>query len=164
MRYRDLLSLSTLALLAAACASGGARNAQVAAAESSAVATTASPSTPAAQPTDASTSPRSSTSARRRSANLITADELNEATHGNVYDLIAATRPEWLRTSGATSIRGGGGVVAYLDMTRLGSATSLRQIPLNQAKALRYYSPAEAQSRFGLDNTAGAIQVETGNR
>lgn len=156
MSSRELLSISALLFVASACASGGASTTQSSTGESG---------TAGASAAVASAPAQSNTSQRvRRSANLITAEELRESNHGNVYDLVAAARPEWLRASGPTSLRGGGGVAAYMDQQRIGGVAALRQIPINQARLIRFYPAAEAQSRFGLDNMGGAIQVETTGR
>jgi hypothetical protein len=44
-------------------------------------------------------------------------------------------------------------------MQRLGGIDMLRQINVNAAASLKYYSASDAQLHFGNGNTSGAIQV-----
>jgi hypothetical protein len=149
MKIRSLLPLASVVLLASACATGGAARTSGDGGGSSAQAD---------RTTSADGAPRV-----RRNPNMIVAEELRDVPHGNLFDVVSAMRPEWLRTSG-TSVSGGGAIVVYVDGSRVGPPIALRQVPTSQARRLTYYSPTEAQARFGVGHSNGAIQVETGNR
>lgn len=53
------------------------------------------------------------------------------------------------------------GVVVYVDDQRVGGINVLREMTSTAATSLRFYSASEAQSRFGLGNLQGVIQVTT---
>jgi len=105
--------------------------------------------------------------APRRLTNVVTADEI--AAHGgtNLYDVLRALRPAWFRIqpthmSGGTV--SGDPVSLYVDGRRMGTASLLIDIPLNVVSVVKFYSPSEAQGRFGLNNLSGAIEVTTNSR
>lgn len=110
--------------------------------------------------------------------NLITAEELRGSSATNAYDAIARLRPQFLRTRGtiptggmtsrndAGSTQQGqlGGTVqiaVYLDDTVVGSVDALKQIEISAVQEIRYYSAADATTKWGTGNSAGAIQVIT---
>ena len=47
----------------------------------------------------------------------------------------------------------------YIDSQRIGTSEMLKQIVVSSAASLKYYSAAEAQTRFGNGNLSGVIQV-----
>jgi hypothetical protein len=99
---------------------------------------------------------------QRRTGNVITADELSRIAATSLDDAVRALRPNWLRNAPST-IRpdAEGTVVIYLDRVRLGGPESLRQINPMQVSEVRYYSPSEAELRFGPGHLHGAIEVTT---
>lgn len=52
-------------------------------------------------------------------------------------------------------------VTAYRDGQRLGTVETLRSIPVGDVGRMRYYSASGAQQRFGSGNPNGAIEVLT---
>jgi hypothetical protein len=98
----------------------------------------------------------------RHNSNVITADELSRIAATSLDDAVRALRPGWLRNAPST-IRpdAEGTVVIYLDHVRLGGPESLRQINPMQVSEVRYYSPSEAELRFGTGHLHGAIEVTT---
>ncbi|HEU0012704.1 MAG TPA: hypothetical protein VFQ45_03435 [Longimicrobium sp.] len=117
---------------------------------------TTTPAPAAAEPTAArQTTPR-------RNPDLISEEEIRARPElRNAYDLVQSLRPQWLRTRG-TSTAGYANVPtiqAYLDSQRLGNASQLRNVESTAIKEIRYLDSMAASSRFGSDNTAGAIQV-----
>jgi len=48
-----------------------------------------------------------------------------------------------------------------VDGTRFGNIETLRQLVPGIAQAVRYYSPSEAEARFGPGHLNGAIEVFT---
>ena len=105
----------------------------------------------------------SGSSGARREPNLITEQEIAGARVSNAYDAVERLRPLFLRSRGKTSITTPGTQYAtvYVDGVRYGDLSSLRNIQVNHVLEIRYYNGAEAGSRFGLQNTAGVIEVKT---
>jgi hypothetical protein len=92
--------------------------------------------------------------------NLITQEEIEAAHQPDLFDVVRALRPMWLRQYSATVQNGQEtGVSVYVDNQRIGGLEALRDMTSTTATALRYYSPSEAQSRFGLGNLQGVIEV-----
>lgn len=79
----------------------------------------------------------------------------------NVYDLVAALRPQWLRQAGSLSRGSSGQVVVYLDNIRQGGIEALRAYTLPSVQSVRWLSPSEAGGMFGLNVNGGVIQVLT---
>lgn len=99
---------------------------------------------------------------QRHTGNVITADELSRLAAMSLEEAVRALRPTWLRNAPST-IRPNaeGTIVIYLDRVRLGGPESLRQINPMQVSEVRYYSPSEAELRFGPGHLHGAIEVTT---
>jgi hypothetical protein len=101
------------------------------------------------------------TSAPRSSANVLVATDLEKDASTNLYDAIQRLRPEWFRRALVRTSTGAPGISVYLDNQRAGTLDVLRQFQPNSVASVRYYSASEAQSRFGIDNLNGAIQIVT---
>lgn len=97
----------------------------------------------------------------RRNATIITTAELRAANELNVYDVVAARRPHWLRKRGSVSFENEGDIVVYLDNGRLGGPDALRQIQALTVTSVRFYDAAAANYRFGVGHHHGAIQVSS---
>ena len=111
----------------------------------------------------ASTTPTSS-----RDRTVIMADDMRRLQASNLYEVVQLIRPEWLaiRNTNATEPRPTAPVMSsdneihvYLDRERLGSVNVLRTMSVLTAGYLKFYNPAQAQTRFGSGNTSGVIQV-----
>jgi len=91
---------------------------------------------------------------------VITSEEIEISHQPTLFDVIRALRPHWLTTT-PTGLRSDAdaGISVYLDSQRAGSIDVLRQLPSTSASSLRFYSASEAQSRFGLGNLHGVIQI-----
>ena len=91
---------------------------------------------------------------------VITSEEIESSHQPTLFDVIRALRPHWLTTT-PTGLRSDAdaGISVYLDSQRAGSIDVLRQLPSTSASSLRFYSASEAQSRFGLGNLHGVIQI-----
>ena len=50
-------------------------------------------------------------------------------------------------------------LVVYMNESRLGGSDQLRQIPLSDIREIRYFTAADATTKWGTGHTAGAIQV-----
>jgi hypothetical protein len=147
-RSHRLLALLAVAAVVGACASSG---------------QSAAPGQPAAS-TAAGSAPRNTNRA------LLTQDELRAATQQNMYDVVMALRPQWLRQGQVTSMTGGGqgagqvtqaGVLVYLDGSAMGAAPMLRQITTSSVRQARYLTAPEAQARFGMAVSQPVIEILT---
>ena len=93
-----------------------------------------------------------------RDMTVLTRDELMQEPGGTLYDQIRRTRPNWLRTRGASSLTlPDVGVVVYQENVRLGGVSSLRDFTVETVERVEFLSGPEATSRFGLDHPPGAI-------
>ncbi|HEX6040246.1 hypothetical protein [Longimicrobium sp.] len=113
---------------------------------------------------------------------LILSDEIARSGAADAYSLVQSVRPQWLRVRGdqgrgstvrvgttdpATGEAGvGQGSMApspnvYLNNARMGAADALRQIPLANVRYVRWFTPAQANLRWGAGNGHGAILVST---
>lgn len=91
---------------------------------------------------------------------MITSEEIESSHQPTLFDVVRALRPNWLTTT-PSGIRSDAdaGISVYLDSQRAGSIDVLRGLPSTSASALHFYSASEAQSRFGLGNLHGVIQI-----
>jgi hypothetical protein len=100
-----------------------------------------------------------SPSRTRSNPNVITADELSRIDVSDALQAIQRLRPQFLQTRGATSFQSPSELVVYVDGSRLGNASTLRDVPANEVKEIRYLSSTEATQRYGTGHTSGAIVV-----
>jgi hypothetical protein len=107
--------------------------------------------------------PAPSNATARRDADVITAEELSTITATTIYEAVRVLRPAWLMRSRPTAIRQQqqAQLIVYIDGTRYGNMESLRQIVPSGVFVVRYYSPGEAEGRFGPGHLLGAIEVIT---
>jgi hypothetical protein len=119
-----------------------------------------------APPAPAATGATPETGNRNRS--VLTTEELRSGNDQTLFDVVQRLRPDWLRLRGSTSIAAGrtGALDAdviqvYLDQIRVGGPEALKQLSVSRAMSLKFYTPGEAQQRFGNGNVNGAIQVVT---
>ena len=95
---------------------------------------------------------------------VISQAEIEDSRQSTLYDVVRALRPTWLRQAPtALQMSDETGITVYLDNQRAGGLEVLREMQSNTAISLKFYSASEAQSRFGLNNLHGVIQV-TSNR
>jgi len=109
---------------------------------------------------------RTSASTARRDPNLITAEEIASKQGQTLYDVVRALRPAWMLRSRPTTLmpQNEGQLIVYVDGTRFGNIESLRQFVPNAVQTVRYYSPSDAEARFGPGHLHGAIEVITSAR
>jgi hypothetical protein len=119
-----------------------------------------------AKPPEAGTAnqPSPSRSSPQRQGSLVTAEEIQRHGGSDLYEVLRALRPTWFRTV-PTTMRGGqigaDPLRVYLDGRRLGTVENMGEISVAMVSEVRYYRASEAQGRFGLDNTQGAIEIIT---
>jgi ABC-type glycerol-3-phosphate transport system substrate-binding protein len=99
----------------------------------------------------------------RRDSTIITADEITASHETNAYDAINQLRPLFLKSRGRTTLNGGTSPYAavFVDGQNYGDLNSLRGIPSQQIKQIRYYNGPEAVTKFGMQYGAGVIAIET---
>jgi len=138
-------------IAASACASGG-----------------ASPSTSSANPAAAGEGVVPQAAPANHDRSVLTNAELRATNEKFLYDLIQRQRPEWLRTHGNSSIAQGlsgntdaDRATVYQDREKIGTVELLRQIDVSSVTSVRFYTPAQAQLRFGTGNVNGVIQLIT---
>src|SRR5687767_15334404 len=100
-----------------------------------------------------------------RRSQLITQDEIQSSgMSGNAYELISRLRPSFLVSRGQTTLSGDQSVEypnVYVDGVAFGDINTLRQIDSSQIAEIRMYQSSEAQTKFGLGNSAGVIAIVT---
>jgi hypothetical protein len=98
--------------------------------------------------------------AQRGDPNLIRRTELSEAqlNEMNVYQVVQQVRPRMLSALGPTSATGmSGGLVVYVDATKMGNAEYLKEIRMSEVQEIRYLPPSEATLRYGTGHENGVI-------
>ena len=97
-----------------------------------------------------------------RNRSVITDEEIASAHVSSAFDAVERLRPLWLRSHGEMSINTPGTAYAnvYVDGQRYGDLNTLRNLLAIQIAEIRYYNGPEGASKFGLQNTAGVIEVK----
>lgn len=96
--------------------------------------------------------------------NVLTAAEIVASHVSDVYQAITQLRPDFLRrrsSSIALAQNRPTAVPVYLDELPFGGVESLRHIPLERVRVIRYLTPFDADLRWGGSHPAGAILVTT---
>ena len=52
-------------------------------------------------------------------------------------------------------------LVVWIDNNRAGGVDLLAQMQISNVRMVQYFTPSEAESRFGTGNSSGAIQIIT---
>lgn len=92
-------------------------------------------------------------------SDMIVLADVNAGSFANVFDLLQAMKPNWLRARSPNSFQSPGYVQVYLDDVRLGGVENLRSIATQGVQYIRWYDPITASSRWGLNHEQGAIVV-----
>jgi len=107
----------------------------------------------------------SSSSAPRTDAYVITAAEIANVGATDAYEAVQKLRPNFLRERGQTSLSDPASTDVtpnvYLNDTKMGDISALRDIPTDNIVTIKYWNDKEAQARFGVGNVSGVIQVTT---
>lgn len=91
----------------------------------------------------------------RGDSKTITAGDLKLATQLNLLDYVVAERPHWLRRPDGRPSP----VVVYLNDTRLGGPSTLRNMTITTVASVRYYDATAAQQKFTGVDRGPVIQV-----
>jgi hypothetical protein len=97
-------------------------------------------------------------------SDLIVAEELANTNGSTAYDAVRQLRPTWIMRSRPTAVlqRNQALLIVYVDGVRYAAGIeSLRLLPLRSVASLRYFSPGNAEARFGAGHLLGAIEVLT---
>ena len=94
-------------------------------------------------------------------SDMITSEQIRAAGQNNLFDVVQAIRPTWLRPRSPNSFQNPGQVRVYLDDVRVGTVDALRSIPAQNVTYIQWFDPISASARWGLDHEQGAIVVST---
>jgi len=97
----------------------------------------------------------------RSSRDVLTLDDLRTTASPNVYNGVAALRPNWLQPRGPDSFQTRRRVWVYIDDVRAGGVDALRSIATAQITFVRYFDGTAAAARWGMDHGYGVIFVST---
>jgi hypothetical protein len=149
MSHTSVRSIAIVAgvVVAAACASGG----------------TSTPHTTSTPAPDAASAVTTAPAPRRSDRSHLNPDEIASARSTNMYDVISKLRPQWLVSHGVASRDSTiNQVQVYVDGTKQeGGVQSLRQIEPMRVTGAQHIDGADASTRFGMGNGAGAILIST---
>ena len=97
--------------------------------------------------------------------NVLTAAEIVASRVTDVYQAVTQLRPDFLRrrASNVSTMALGrpAAVAVYLDEIPYGGVESLKHIPLDRVRVIRYLNAFDADLRWGGSHPAGAILVVT---
>jgi hypothetical protein len=108
-----------------------------------------------------------------RDFDVVTREELLATREQDAYEAVKRIRPHWLQARAPNEIRREGPtegnfvpraadqVQLYLDATRLGDVTALRQIQVRAVLDIRFLNGNDATTRYGIGHTAGALIITT---
>jgi hypothetical protein len=97
-------------------------------------------------------------------SDVIMAEELAGTNGSTAYDAVRQLRPAWIMRSRPTAVlqRNQAQLIVYVDGIRYAAGIeSLRLLPIRSVSSLRYFSPGNAEARFGPGHLLGAIEVIT---
>lgn len=81
-------------------------------------------------------------------------------TTSNAYVLVQRLHPNWLQKRGTSSVSRISDVVVYVEGSRRGGPSTLRQISVMNVKSIEHFSSDEATLEYGSGHDHGAIRVE----
>lgn len=95
------------------------------------------------------------TGSTRGSRDVLTQEQLADASVSTAFEAVQRLRSSWLRP------RGAGTLWVYVDGVRAGNVDHLRTMSTSGIIEIRYVSATDATMRWGTGHTAGAIEVIT---
>jgi hypothetical protein len=98
------------------------------------------------------------TAGARPSSDLLTQKEISTVSVSNAYDAVQRLRPTFLRPR-STATRTMEYAIVFLDGIRSGGPETLKTIPAGQIKEIRYLNARDATTRYGLNVSAGVLEV-----
>lgn len=97
----------------------------------------------------------------RADEDVITTEELEQASDLDLFTLIDRLRPRWLRARQERTFTGETRVAVFVDGVRRGNAGTLRSIRTVTVEEVRYLNARDATTMYGPDMGGGAILVFT---
>lgn len=102
----------------------------------------------------------SSSGSSEYSPNVISQSEIQEmANVVDAYTLVQHYHPQWLQKRGRSSIERPGDVVVYVEDSRQGNPSALRQVSVANVQKIEFLPPGEATMQYGSGHDNGAIRV-----
>jgi hypothetical protein len=101
------------------------------------------------------------TSTARPDRNLITKEQIETNHFHTAYEAVQALHANWLRARTGESPNSPTIVKVIVDESEVGGTDALKDISTQTVSAIRFYDGPAAQSRWGVDHTAGVIHVST---
>jgi len=93
---------------------------------------------------------------------VITQKQIQEAgAASTAYALVQRLRPHWLRKRGRQSINNPGSILVYIDGSRSGAPSSLRNVQVINVKSIEFLGASEATTQYGAGHEHGVIEVNT---
>ncbi|PSQ80596.1 MAG: hypothetical protein BRD40_04235 [Bacteroidetes bacterium QS_1_65_9] len=93
---------------------------------------------------------------------VITRKQIQEAeATSTAYALVQRLRPHWLRKRGSQSISNPGSILVYVDGSRSGAPSSLRNVQAINVKSIEFLGASEATTQYGTGHEHGVIEVDT---
>jgi hypothetical protein len=94
---------------------------------------------------------------------VITAAEIVASRVTDAYQAVAHLRPEFLRRRPARQVAAPmqSSIPVYVDDLHFGESESLRYVPLERVRQIRYFNATDADLRWGGSHPVGAILVTT---
>ncbi|MFO8099986.1 MAG: hypothetical protein R6T83_10260 [Salinibacter sp.] len=94
------------------------------------------------------------------SQNVITQEEIQDVSGiSNAYNLVRRLHPQWLEKRGRSSVSNPGDVVVYVNGSRQGGPSALREVDVIDVETIRYLPPDRATMRHGSGHDNGAVEV-----
>lgn len=93
----------------------------------------------------------------RRSANVITVEELADVSTLSAFDAIRRLRPQWMQGNRARA-------VVVQDGARVGDQSFLANISASSVESMRFMSASDATMQYGTGFPNGAIVVTSRSR
>jgi hypothetical protein len=99
----------------------------------------------------------------RENMNLLTHEQIMGAGVQDLHQAVSRLRPQWLTQRGAVSVNDPTPPTAtvFVDGAQAGSLSQLQRIELSNVGQVRYWTPGEAASRFGMGHHRGVIEITT---
>jgi len=101
----------------------------------------------------------SGTVVQQSQRNVITSEELARAGDVNVYDALVQMRPSFLRSHGGATSATQPPVQVYVSGMLMPGLDHLKEIMVKGVKEITFLEPQQAITRFGGNNTGGALVV-----
>lgn len=99
-------------------------------------------------------------SSSQGSPNVISQEDIQKVGEiSNAYSLIRRLHPQWLQKRGRGSISNPGDIEVYVEGSRQGPPSVLRQISVMDVENITFLPPDEATMRYGSGHDNGVIQV-----